>query len=109
MALIDTLMQLESSLLDWIIEAHPTSDADKLQMKRVYALRTDLDQTINSLVAYRLKLAVVDLSAETKDLEAAADKIASVDKNISRVQDVLNIAGTAATVAAKVLSVVAAV
>jgi hypothetical protein len=102
----DTLLQIDSSLTDWLVNAAATTDEERAAMRRVLALRADLDQKLNALVAYRLQMAVADLPAESADLNAAAAALQSAQKSIDSVQSVLSAVSTAVTVAAKFASVV---
>jgi len=107
MALFETLLQIDSDLTDWMIHASPTTDGQHTAMRRVFALRADLEQHLNTLVAYRLQIAAADFSGEASDLNAAAARIKQVDKTIDTVQEVLSVADTTVSIADKILAVVA--
>ena len=103
----DTLLQIDSNLTDWLVNAAATTDEERAAMTRVLALRADLDQKLNTLVAYRLQMAVANLPEERADLDAAAATMRSVQKKIDSVQSVLSALSIAIAVAAKFMSVVA--
>ena len=102
----DTLLQIDSNLTDWLVNVAATTDEERAAMTRLLALRADLDQRLNALVAYRLQMAVANLPKESGDLDAAAAAMRSVQKHIDSVQSVLSALSTAVTVAAKFASVV---
>jgi hypothetical protein len=101
MGMFETLLEVDNQLVDWLIHASPRNDAEREMMRRIFALRGDLDDALNQLVGDRLKLAVADLPAETARLDAVAAELKTVSKTIDGVERVLTIAGTAAEVAAK--------
>jgi DNA anti-recombination protein RmuC len=102
----DTLLQIDSSLTDWLVNVAATTDEERADVKRVLALRADLDQKVNALVAYRLQMAVATLPAELAELNEASAAMQSVEKRIESVQSVLSALSTAVTVAAKFASFV---
>ena len=102
----DTLLQIDSNLTDWLVNAAATTDEERAAMTKVLALRADLDQKLNALVAYRLQMAVAQLQKESADLYAAAAVMKSVEKSINSVQSVLNALSTTVAAAAKFASVV---
>jgi hypothetical protein len=107
MSMFETLLQLDDAVIDWLMHASPKNDDDRLNMMRVLALRTELEASLNDLIAFRLKLAVANLPAETAQLATATAAMKSVAKTIESVQQVLTAAGTAVEVAAKALAFVA--
>jgi len=106
MGMFDMLLSLDDSIIDWLMHASPKTDDDRTRMLNVLAIRTDLEAKLNQLVAFRLKLAVANLPAETARLTEATATMNSIGKTIDTVQHVLTIAGTAVEVAAKALTVV---
>ena len=102
----DTLLQIDSSLTDWLVNAAATTDEERADVTRVLALRADLDQKLNALVAYRLQMAVANLPAELAELNVAAAAMQAVEKRIDSVQSVLSALSSAVTVAAKFASFV---
>jgi hypothetical protein len=104
---IDQLLTLDDDLLDWLMHASPKSDADRVQMLQILAMRTKLDAAINDLVAHRLQLAVANLPAQTAQLEKAVQSMKQTSKTIDDLQQVLTIVGTVVQVAAQLVALVA--
>jgi hypothetical protein len=107
MGIFETLLSFDTMLVDWLLHASPTTDTERTDMQRLFALRGDLDDAINDLVAFRLKLAVASLPAETASLNAAAATMTSTAKTIDSLQAVLTATGTAIEIAGKALAFVA--
>lgn len=107
MGMFEDLLRVDSALVDWLIHATPTTDDDRAKMKALFAQRGDLDDALNELVSYRLKLAVANLPAETAKLSAAAAAMESAAKTIDNLQKVVTAVGTALEVAGKLVAFVA--
>jgi hypothetical protein len=108
MGAIDQLMRIDDAILDWLMQASPNTDDERTQMRKVLAMRGDLDASINTLVARRLQLAVANIPEQTATLSKAVDAMNRVSKTISDVQQVLTVVGTAVQVAAQLVALVAA-
>jgi hypothetical protein len=106
MRIFETLLSFDAMLVDWLLHASPTTDKERTDMQRLFALRGDLDDAINDLVAFRLKLAVASLPAETASLSAATATMTVTAKTIDSVQTVLTTTGTALEIAGKALAFV---
>jgi hypothetical protein len=106
--LLDTLIAFKSDLLDWVIHASPTSDAERQQVRQVLELRDRLSQELNALVGLDLHSALGGLPEDVARLESATATMKSVQRNIESAQKVLDAAGTVASVAAKLVTIVAA-
>lgn len=107
MGMFDTLLEADDGLVDWILSAHPTNDAEKARMRDVLAIRTQLDRAINELVAHRLELAAAALADDAKALDDATKKLAAVARTIATVEDVVRIGGTVLDITGKALAFVA--
>jgi hypothetical protein len=108
MAILETLLELDNALVDFLISASPTNEQEREDMKRLFALRGDLGMALNGLIAQRLRLALANIPEEVARLDAAAAAMRQVAHRIGSVQQVLSIAATAVDVAAKAaLAVVA--
>jgi hypothetical protein len=105
--MFETLLDLDNDLVDWLIHASPSNDEQRAQMREVFALRAELDDRVNQLVASRLKLAASALSDEAQRLESVAKEMKATAKTIDSVESVIAIAGTAVEIAAKVVDMVA--
>jgi hypothetical protein len=108
MGMFDTLLEADDALVDWILRAHPTNDGQARQMREVLAIRTNLDRTINELVAHRLKLAAQAISADANRLDEATAKLKATARTIECVQEVVQISGMVLEIAGRVLASVVA-
>ncbi len=107
MGIFETLLDLDDDLVEWVLHASPTSTAESAQMKQVLSLRGDVEDALNALVAYRMKLAASGLSPEAARLTALSTAMKQLAKKIDTVQQVLTIAGEVVQIAAKAVAFVA--
>jgi hypothetical protein len=105
--MFDSLLSIDKSLVAWIIHTSP-ADADDGQqeqsMQLVLVARGDVEQSLNSLIAYRLRLAAAELAADAKTLQGIATKLDAIDAAIAEVQTVLALAGQAVQIADKAVA-----
>jgi hypothetical protein len=104
------LLSIDDSLIDWILSASPSGpnpDDQRQKMQQVLAAKSDVEKALNTLVAYRLKLAATALTADAATLQRIADGMASADRSIATVQSILDYAGQAVTIASSVIAKVA--
>jgi hypothetical protein len=104
---LDTLMSIDDKLVDWILHASPTTDAEKEAMKRVWTLRSHIDRQINTLVRASMDLAVAGLAQKAQQLSALNERINATAKTIGTVSDVLVAAAEVVAVAAQIIALVA--
>lgn len=98
------LIDADTELVDWLIQASPNTDEERNEMKRVVALRGELDQRINELVLSRLKLAAVDLSDEIRKLNGITTNLRAAKKTIESVKSVTSLAVEVLNVAASIVA-----
>lgn len=101
MGIFETLLDVDDELVDWVLHASPTNAAESAQMKQVLSLRGDVEDALNALVAYRMKLAASGLSPEATRLTALSGAMRQLAKRIDTVQQVLTIAGEVVQIASK--------
>ena len=106
MEMLDNLLAIDKALVDWLLHASPNTNEDRAKMRSLFAQRGDLDDAINGLVAYRLKLAVANLPADAAKLQDAANSMTAAAKDISDVQKIVTAVGTALEVAGKLTAFV---
>ncbi|CAN5809217.1 hypothetical protein BH09MYX1_BH09MYX1_06630 [soil metagenome] len=106
MGMFDSLLDADDAVVDFLIHAQPTNDAETAQMVELFALRTSLDRAINGLVAHRLALASVALAEDAKALEASTASLRTVAQTIDQIQTVVRIGGTVLEIATKALAFV---
>jgi hypothetical protein len=104
MTTLDSLLEADDAIADWIVRVHPTTEDEVRKMREALALRTQLDRTINALVARQLQLSAQRLAAEAQAIAQATEQLKSVAKHIDQVQQVISIGGTVLALASKVLS-----
>ena len=107
MALFETLLEMDDQMVNWLLHASPTNQAERVKMKHVFALRGDLDDLLNELVAQRIKLSIAPLAEETARLNSIAGEMKRVEATIETVDKVLAIAGTAVEICRKLVAAVA--
>jgi hypothetical protein len=105
--ILDTLYALDDELVAWIVELSPKTDADRANLKALFARHREIERQINALVARKLELAVAALPDDVARLEEAKEKLETLSKDIAQVEQVLDTAGTVVTVCAKVISALA--
>ena len=107
MDVIDVATDIDEQLVQWIIHA-TAGNADQVnQMKKVIALRGELDQAINVIVLKRLQVSAIDVSADVKQLTAIDEGLAGAAKNIDTATTIISFAATAVSTASKIVSLVA--
>ncbi len=107
MDMFDSLLSIDKSLVSWIIQTSPDNPDDTSQeqsMQQVLAERGDVQNALNSLIAFRLKLAAAAFVNDTQTMNQLADQMTKVDKNIANVQTVVTIASQAVTIAVKTIA-----
>jgi hypothetical protein len=107
MDIFRSLLSIDDSLIDWILRASPSDpddDDERRQMQQVLAAKSDVEKALNTLVAYRLRLAASALADDAQTLTRLADGLASVDRDIATVQTVLDYAGQAVSIASTVIT-----
>ncbi len=109
MDIFQSLLNIDDSLIDWILRATPSDPNDPSErqaMQEVLASRSDVEKALNTLVAFRLKLAAAALADDTQTLEAVAKSMSNVGRDISTAQTILDLAGQAVSIAAQVIAAV---
>lgn len=106
MQILDSLLEADDALADWIVRVHPTTEDEVQQMREILKLRTQLDRTINELVAYKFKLSAQRIAAEFQAVAHATEQLKAVTRHIDQVQQVISLGGTVLGLAGKVLSYV---
>jgi hypothetical protein len=102
MGIFDLLLAFDHLLVDWVLRASPITEEQRADMQRVLAFRGDLDESLNELVAYRLKLPLTVLPNDVQRLTDATKTLTDAAKTIDTVQGVLTAVGTAVEVAGNV-------
>ncbi len=104
MGAFESLMSVADQLQEWVIHAAPATDPDRDQMRAVLAQRWALEQKLNELFAYRLKLTVAAVPIETAQLQRLSQTMLGTEKKIEMASQVVTIAGTALALAGKLLT-----
>lgn len=104
---IDVIMAIDNELVEWILHARPTNDEEKAEMRRVLALRTQIEQQLNALVLSRMKLATQNLKAQSSRLDAITTQLRETGKTVGTVKEVVGAAAEALTVIGQVVAVIA--
>lgn len=102
------LVEFKSELLDWARHASASSDDERQKIQQVLDLRGELSEQLDALVGLDLATALKGLPEEAALLEKATETMNSVQKDIAKVQQVLDTAGTVLSVVAKLATVVVA-
>jgi len=108
MGIFETLMRIDDQVVDWILHATPKTDDDRDLMRRILDLRGDLEDALNRLVAYRLRLSTAALPDEAARLSAISQGMTTTEKQVETAEKVLSIVGEVVAIAAKVVAFVAA-
>lgn len=106
MGIFEMLLEIDNSLVEWLIHASPRSAEESRSMIEVLALREDLSGALNRLVSVRLKLSVARLSQDAARLAAVSAEMKKVVRTIDSVEQVISIAGTVVEIATKVVTTV---
>jgi hypothetical protein len=110
MDIFQSLLSIDDSLIDWILTASPSGpdpDQQRQKMQQVLAAKSDVEKALNTLVAYRMKLAASALAGDAATLQTIADGMAAADRSIATVQSILDYAGQAVSIASSVIAKVA--
>jgi hypothetical protein len=104
---LDAMMAINDALVEWLLYAQPTDEAERSDVERVLSLRTQIEHQLNQLVLVRMKLATMDLSDHAARLGTISKQIRATTKSIETAKNVLNAADQVVSVAASVLAAVA--
>ena len=107
MQMLATLLEIDTDLVDWIVQASPSTPEEPAKVKALFVRHTEIDRQINNLVAHRIQLAFAAIKEDVQKLGEASSELKGVAKTIANVEHVLTIAGTVASVCAKVISTLA--
>ena len=104
MDIFQMLLNFDDMLVDWILHTTPADDAGRGAMRRVLAIRGEIEDDLNELIAFRLKLSASALPAEAARLTALATTMQATERQIESAEKVISTAGEVVTIAAKVLA-----
>jgi hypothetical protein len=108
MDMFDGLLDIDKTLVSWIIQTSPSDPDDTAQeqaMQQVLASRGDVEKALNALIAYRLQLAAAKFADDTKRMGTIAAQLDKVDVIITEVETVITLAGQAVQIATKTIAV----
>lgn len=104
MNIFQMLLDFDDQLVDWILHVTPSTDDERDRMRRVLAIRGEIENDLNELVAYRLKLSAAALPALAARLGTLASDMQEAEYKIENAGKVVSAAGEVATIAAKALA-----
>ena len=104
MSIFQLLLNFDDQLVDWILHASPSNDVEREAMRRVLALRGELEDDLNKLVAFRLKASVAALPDQAARLTSLASAMQATEQTVENAAKVISTAGEVVSIAAKVLA-----
>jgi hypothetical protein len=104
---LDALTALDNALMEWLLLAAPTTDAERAEVEDVRALRTRLQEHTNQILLHRMKLASAGLKEEALRLGAITAQIKATAKTMATIKEVAGAVGNAVKIASTVVGFVA--
>jgi hypothetical protein len=104
LSIVSKLLELDDTVVDYIVDAAPRSDEERAALKRLFALHAELHRRINSLLLRRLKLAAAQLTQQAEALTQLANEARAVERKIESIQHMLDLVGAAVKIVTTVVA-----
>jgi hypothetical protein len=106
--LLDALFDVRAQLTDLVVRVSPSNSDETACLTQLVQLRDRLNGAINRLIALNVSDATAGLEEALGKVRSANDDMTSVTKDIAGVKTAISIVGQVLTVAATVVSALAA-